>query len=126
MADALDSREPSPRPLQSQREKMRAADFARRRARIEQGALNGRRYRAEMRALMKRSRAIPIIAYGRVVGYRLADGRVACVKQRFICEASAVAELASIERTATHNYIPVRAYPCEWCGGWHLTSKTIP
>lgn len=101
---------------------MRAADFARRRARIEHGS-TGRRYRAELRALMKRSRAIPIIAYGRIVGYRLADGRVACVKQRFRCEASALDELAGIRRTANHFYIPVRAYRCEWCDGWHLTSK---
>lgn len=101
---------------------MRAAEFARRRARIEHGS-TGRRYKAELRALMKRSRAVPIIAYGRIVGYRLADGGVACVKHRFRCELSALAELAAIRRNTTSSYVPVRAYRCEWCAGWHLTSK---
>jgi hypothetical protein len=101
---------------------MRTAEFVRRRARIEH-ASRGRRYRVEIRALLKRSRAVPIIAYGRIVGYRLSDDGVACVKQRFRSEASAVAELVSIRQTANNSYIPVRAYECEWCHGWHLTSQ---
>jgi len=102
---------------------MNAAEFARRRARIERFALKTRRYRAMMRSLMKRSRAIPILAFGRLVGWRLPDGSVACVKQRFRTQAAALLELSGIARTSSHSYIPVRAYQCEWCGGWHLTSK---
>lgn len=72
---------------------------------------------------MRRGRAVPIIAFGRIVGYRLSDGKVACLKQRFRSESAALLELSTIRRTSNRTHIPVRAYRCEWCGGWHLTSK---
>lgn len=101
---------------------MHATEFARCMARIER-QIRGQRRVTAMRALRKRAHARPVYSHGRVIAYRMPDGSIACVKQRFVCESSALAMLASIRRTATNSHIPVRAYLCEWCGGWHLTSK---
>lgn len=108
---------------------MRASEFARRVARIDSDKglkfrPHGRGYRRKaIRALLKRSGAALIVPNGRFVGYRMKDGSVVCVKQRFHTRASAEVELARIGRHASHDYVPVRAYCCEWCGGWHLTSR---
>lgn len=108
---------------------MRASEFARRRARIE--ADKGHAFRPHspkhrrkaLEALITRAGAALIVPGGRVIGYRLPDGSVACEKQRFPNEDAAGAELVRIRRDAAHSYIPVRAYACDWCSGWHLTSK---
>lgn len=107
---------------------MRAGEFARRAARIQQEHVHGRRrgrhfHKKAMRALIKRADAALIVPRGHVVGYRMTGGGVACVKQRFRSEAAAGAELVRITRHASHGYIPVRSYLCDWCGGWHLTSR---
>lgn len=108
---------------------MNAGEFARRRARIEgeQGARNrgrGRGFKGRaLRALAKRARAAYIVPNGRRIGFRLPDGSVACVKHRFRDQGAAHMELQRIARHASHGYVPVRAYRCEWCGGFHLTSR---
>lgn len=108
---------------------MHAGEFARRRARIvsDKGGsrrLHGPRYRVKaLRALVRRAGAALIIPHGRRVGYRLPDGSVACDKQRFRTERAALAELDRIHMHAAHAYVPVRAYLCNWCDGWHLTSR---
>ncbi len=105
---------------------IRAGDFARRLGRIEHNAAHGRSraYRRKaVRALVKRAGAALIVPRGRVVGYRLPDGGVACTKQRYRSQGAADAELARIGRHAQRAYVPVRTYLCEWCGGYHLTSR---
>lgn len=104
---------------------MKAGDFARRRARIEcDKAPHGRGFqRKALRALVKRTGAALIVPNGKRVGYRLPDGSVACEKHRYRSRETADAELARIAVHASHAYIPVRAYRCEWCDGWHLTSR---
>lgn len=76
-----------------------------------------------MRALARRAGAAIILPNGRHVGYRLPDGSVACAKHRYRDEVAAQMELARIRRDAVRGYVPVRAYRCEWCDGWHLTSR---
>lgn len=108
---------------------MRAGEFARRRARIESEMRpgfnrHGKGFRRKaLRALVKRAGAAFIVPNGRRIGYRLPDGSVACEKQRFRTEDAANAELRRIAFHASHAYIPVRAYRCEWCDGFHLTSR---
>ena len=103
---------------------MQAGEFARRLARIECSHRRGAGFRRKAtRALGKRAGAAIIIPQGRRVGFRMTDGSVVCHKQRFRTTESAVAELERIAHHASHAYIPVRAYRCEWCGGWHLTSR---
>lgn len=101
---------------------MKAGEFSRRRARIE-SARGCKFQRKALRALAKRARAAIIVPNGKRIGYRLPDGSVACEKQRFHSEDAANTELTRIARQASHAYIPVRAYRCEWCSGWHLTSR---
>lgn len=108
---------------------MRAGEFARRRARIE--SERGLRFRPHskhyrrkaLRALVRRAGAALIIPHGREVGYRMPDGSVACIKHRFRTFEAADAELHRITRHAAHSYVPVRVYACDWCDGFHLTSK---
>ena len=108
---------------------MTAGEFARRRGLIEfdrgdRHKARGRSFkRKALQALAKRAGAALMIPNGRRVGYRLPDGSVACEKQRFRDSTVALAELERISRHAVHAYVPVRAYHCEWCGGWHLTRK---
>jgi len=102
---------------------MRAAEFARRRARIEHEACGrGAKYRRALNSLVRRSGAITIIVANRIVGYRLGDG-VACSKQRYRSLDGAHDELRRIHVFGRHAHIPVRAYQCEHCNGWHLTSR---
>jgi hypothetical protein len=103
---------------------MHAGEFARRLARINFTQRRGAEFRRRAtRALVKRAGARLFSAHGREVGYRMQDGSFACHKQRFRRQEAAFAELERIGIHASHAYIPVRAYQCEWCGGWHLTSR---
>jgi hypothetical protein len=102
---------------------MRASEFARRRARIlKETNQHGRgdRRRAALRALVKRSGARPIYSRRQVIAYRLPDGSVACVWLRFRTGGDALDELVRIRTYPTHDVVPVRAYACDLCGGWHL------
>lgn len=106
---------------------MRAADFARQLSRIHSVAKHGgslARASRCARALIRRTGAVPIVHASKVIAYRLPDGSIACEKQRFRDPESAGVELARIRRTSAHSYIPVRAYRCDLCRGWHLTSKS--
>jgi len=76
-----------------------------------------------MRQLVKRARAVIMIVNGKVVGYRMTDGSVACVKVRYPDDVRAQIDLARIRAVTNHGYVPVRAYRCEHCSGWHLTSR---
>lgn len=76
-----------------------------------------------MRMLLRRLRGVPIIVGGKIIGHRFPDGSVACVKRRYRTMVLAAEDLDRIARTDHDHYIPVRAYRCQWCFGFHLTSQ---
>lgn len=51
---------------------------------------------------------------------KLPNGQIVCTWRRYITEQSAVATLVHVE--AEHRQ-PIRAYCCNFCYGWHLTSS---
>lgn len=108
---------------------MNARDFARRVARITAGAGDRHRNRGKgykrkaLDALARRVGAALIVPRGRFIGYRLPGGAVVCLKERFHSESDATFELDRIAEQSAHAYIPVRAYKCPWCAGYHLTSR---
>lgn len=103
---------------------MHASEFARKRARIERraGARKGFASKA-LAHLVREAGAQPIHARGQLVGWRMPDGGVVCIKLRFRDLVAAQLELARIARHAKNKNVPVRAYACQHCGGFHLTSQ---
>lgn len=104
---------------------MNATQFARRRGRIEhQGArTHGWRTKA-MRQLVNEAQATTVTVGGKQTGWLLPNGETVCIKTRFRTEPAATAQLTMIEHTdGIRAKRPVRAYPCRYCGGWHVTSQ---
>lgn len=105
---------------------MTGRDFARRRARIMQ---RGRGAAHERKALAHLAREAGAVAFyspgGKLQGHVMPDGFVVCEKRRYPDLAAAQRELTGARAFAhlQENRIPVRAYPCNCCGGWHLSSK---
>lgn len=102
---------------------MRASEFARRRAKIEQRSRGrGDFKRKAMRHLVAEAGAREVFVAGRLVGWALSTGGVVCVKQRF--RDWMEAQLA-LQRIAPQSrpVLPVRAYACPFCQGFHLTSQ---
>lgn len=64
-----------------------------------------------------------VIRNDRVIGYRLPDGKVVCLKHRYRDDEAARAALVGIWSRATHDHVPVRSYVCEFCAGVHLTHQ---
>lgn len=103
---------------------MHASTFARKRARIERRA--GDRpalLRKAMAHLLHDAGAAEIIIRGQLVGWRMQDGTVVCVKRRYRDWLQAQLELQNIAKHSRHAHVPVRVYHCPWCGGFHLTSR---
>lgn len=104
---------------------MHASEFARKRARIERQP--GRRpafYRRALDHLVREAGAEAIVIRGQLVGWRMPDGGVVCVKQRYRAAESAHTELERIGVHARRNqHVPVRVYECPHCNGFHLTSQ---
>jgi hypothetical protein len=46
-----------------------------------------------------------------------------CGKRRFRDKQQALRALRTLQRVGSRQKIPVRAYQCPACNGWHLTSK---
>lgn len=44
-------------------------------------------------------------------------------KKRFRDHQSAVHALRRIKGGSSRDRVPAKAYECDWCGGWHLTSR---
>jgi hypothetical protein len=103
---------------------MNASEFARKRSQIERRAQGRESFRRKaMGHLVRESGAEPVMANGRLLGWRLPCGSVVCVKQRYRDAIGAENELARIRRFNSGGHIPVRVYRCEWCHGFHLTSQ---
>ena len=103
---------------------MNADRFAQHMAKIERRlAHSPSRTRNAIRRMARHEGAALVIAGGKVVGYRLKNGSVVCRKFRYRDQSHALADLTRIANEATNKHIPVRAYPCPHCRGWHLTSR---
>lgn len=104
---------------------MNAAEFSRRRARIESNH-NGRtkRYKRELAHLVRDARAALVVMHHKVVGWRLPNGEMVCIKDRYRDEASALHDMERIQAANwSRSRVPVRAHHCAHCHGWHLTSQ---
>lgn len=103
---------------------MHASEFARKRAKIERRAASRPAFlRKAMAHLVHEAGAFVVVVRGQLVGWRMRDGGMVCIKRRFRDDDAAHAELDRIARDANHRHIPVRAYECPHCRGWHLTSQ---
>lgn len=103
---------------------MNAHQFARQMMRIEQRfGSSTKQSRKALQKLVSRERAAHIIIHGKVTGFRLRDGRIVCKKRRFTSPETAVREMKHIALTSKRTRIPIRAYQCEECQGFHLTSR---
>jgi hypothetical protein len=102
---------------------MHASEFARKRAKIERRAGGSTAfYRKAMGHLVREAQAVEIAIRGQVVGWELPDGGVVCAKIRYREEVAAQLELLRIAKFG-QGKVPVRAYRCCYCGGFHLTSQ---
>lgn len=103
---------------------MNAQEFIKRRAKIEGTWGRARDWqRNAFKRLVREAGAVPVVGKRRVVAYHLAAGEVVCVKQRFKDEPAAAMSLQMIhEERQPREHIPVRAYHCAHCKGWHITS----
>jgi hypothetical protein len=102
---------------------MQAHEFARRAGKIEfRHAQSTKAKRGALAKLITQAGAAYMIANGKITGYRMKDGSIACRKRRFPTLDAATAEIDRIHRVKTHEHVPVRAYACH-CKAFHLTSK---
>ncbi|MBF9235562.1 hypothetical protein [Microvirga alba] len=105
---------------------MNGRDFARQRALITWRARSEAHRRKAMARLIRQAGAVVVFVSGKLVGYRLPDGFVVCEKRRYRTESAALLELANVQLFTRLNgprRIPIRAYQCTHCHGWHLTSQ---
>lgn len=104
---------------------MNAADFARRRALIErQTHGRGKKYSRALAHLISDARAALVVMHRKVVGYRLPNGEMVCIKVRYSSEQRAHDDIARIQADNLDGHrAPQRAYWCVHCRGWHLTSQ---
>lgn len=104
---------------------MRASEFARQRARINRRARGRQAFASKaLEHLARDADATPLRTHGRIVAWALPNGGVVCVKERLRDGHQAFAELERIAlQTPKGDHIPIRAYRCTFCGGWHLTSQ---
>ncbi|QJB21786.1 hypothetical protein XccvBFoX1_gp47 [Xanthomonas phage FoX1] len=103
---------------------MKASVFSRELRKIEiQSRGKAAAVRSATRQLVSRNGAAAIIEGHKVIGYRMRDGSVACLKLRYYTAQDGHTEMARIREGANHKYLPVRVYHCPWCDGYHLTSR---
>lgn len=101
---------------------MNTAQFIRARARIERK----RRCRTKaLRHVEREAGAVPLIVRRRVIGWRLPDGAIVCVKRRCQTRNLADTDLRTMRGEFGGHTTPARSYQCGLCKGWHLTSKVI-
>lgn len=103
---------------------MRPAEFSRKRALIDQRLKYARQRTRAMARLVHEANASLIVVNGKVAGYRLPGGEVVCMKRRYKSKPQAELELQLMHACNNDQHrVPVRAYPCDLCKGWHLTSQ---
>lgn len=102
---------------------MTPQQFTRQRAILERSKRGPQWVRKAMARLILEAKATAVFDGGRHIGWRMTDGRVACIKWRYRDQAGALVELAAIARLDQAWKKPQRAYRCPYCQGWHLTSR---
>lgn len=104
---------------------MNAAEFSRRRARIELDCHGrGKRYNRQLAHLITDARAVLVVMERKVVGYRLPNDEMVCIKTRYRTMDAANADILRINTTnISGSRVPVRAYYCAHCRGFHATSQ---
>lgn len=103
---------------------MNAAQFSRARQRIERESKDRRGFGPKaMRRLIRQADAATVIWGAKIMGWRMPDGVMVCVKDRFTTRERAASEMLGIQAQKGKKGMPRRAYQCQFCGGWHLTSK---
>lgn len=103
---------------------MNAHQFIRQRVRIEQRFAPGRKRQDAIANLVRDARAAVILIHRKAIGYRMTTGEVVCIKHRYRTHEDAVETMAKIHAaTGGAGHVPVRAYPCPYCKGFHLTSR---
>ncbi|PZQ21142.1 MAG: hypothetical protein DI569_12820 [Sphingopyxis macrogoltabida] len=104
---------------------MTGRKFARQRARIIARARSDSHAKRAIAHLAREAGALPVKAGHKLLGHVLPDGFTVCEKRRYASEGAAIAELTGV-RAFAHlqpHKTPVRAYACDHCRGWHLTSR---
>lgn len=103
---------------------MNAAQFSRARQRIEREAKERKGYGPKaLRKLVRESRAVTVIWGRRIIGWRMKDGAMVCKKDRYATREQATGMMLAIQAEHGKHGKPRRAYQCEFCNGWHLTSR---
>lgn len=104
---------------------MNGHTFARQRGRILKRGRGERHARRAMAHLAREAGAVPIWTAHKLVGHIMPDGSTVCELRRYASERAAAEELDAI-RAFSHlqpKRIPVRAFACPFCGGWHLSAR---
>lgn len=105
---------------------MNSRNFASKVGRIDhEYGLQSRMGKKVLQRLVDRVGAAHIINQGRIAGWRLPNGQVVCRKRRYPSEDVANVELQLIVHRSRRHKVPVRAYSCPTCLGFHLTSKAV-
>lgn len=103
---------------------MNAAQFARARERIAREGRGRRGYESKAtRKLVREARARTLVWGKRIIGWRMPDGTLVCRKRRYGSQEAAALDMLALQAEHGKRGLPRRAYQCEFCGGWHLTSK---
>lgn len=103
---------------------MNADRFAQMARKIERRLANEpRRQREAIKRMARKAGAVQVIVGGKIVGFRLRDGSMVCRKRRYRDEVEARIDMARIAATSAAKRVPVRAYHCPYCSGWHTTSQ---
>lgn len=105
---------------------MNGRKFASKRARILHRARSDRHARKAIAHLAREHGARQVHIGGKLVGHVLPGGFTVCEKRRYSSEAAAHGELDGVrafEHLHLGRKLPVRAYACPACRGWHVTSK---
>jgi hypothetical protein len=103
---------------------MNCSQFASKIGRIEfEHGIMTRQGKKVLQRLVDRVGAAHIINQGRITGWRLPNGQVVCRKRRYPSDDVAVIEMQLIVHRSRRGKVPVRAYECPICKGFHLTSR---
>lgn len=105
---------------------MKAGEFIRRRERIERDDTRRQAYkRRALQQLEREAGAVAKVVDGKLVGWVLGSGANVCVKRRYANQAAAALAIGMIRISDGGHVRPIRFYACDYCKGWHLTSKQV-
>ncbi|HDR9259591.1 TPA: hypothetical protein QDB21_005613 [Burkholderia vietnamiensis] len=103
---------------------MNSAQFSRQRDRIAREAKSRKGYgTTAMRKLVRQARAVTVVWGKHIIGWRMPDGAMVCKKRRYATQQAAAFDMLGMQAEHGKRGMPRRAYQCEFCGGWHLTSR---